>query len=345
MKSSIVILLVVIAVSMGCASNASAQCASLYTSDGPDGSGNVHAWTILTDNFTNSSSGCAPQNWPPNGFTHTYNLSISVTSPSGRKATGTGYGNQQGGQGTATTRADVYLAIDGEGGSFNLSGQDTIYCTVAGLFFFAGISGSFSPPPPVINGVSDNSTGSTTIYQGTSGYLAIYGTALTAWGETPSPTVTGDSGVTLSTYWASDTQVDASYTVSAQAATGQHSLALQTAAGRAQGTYTVAAPPRLSCVPSSITRGSSVTCTVTNATVTQWSFSASGVAVTGPANGSTWSGPVVISGTVTAAISSGGPLTAAITVNARPNFPAVTMPAPQLVGNGAYPPTGPNCQL
>jgi hypothetical protein len=126
------------------APRASAQCASLLNENGPDGSGSVHGWTILTDNYTNPSSGCAPQNWPPNGFTHTYNLSISIKSPSGRQATGTGYGNQQGGQGTATVRADVYLAVDGEFGTFSLSGEDTIDCSVAGLFFVAPLNGSLA---------------------------------------------------------------------------------------------------------------------------------------------------------------------------------------------------------
>ena len=54
--------------------------------------------------------------------------------------------------------------------------------------------------------------------------------------------MTGDNGVSLSLFWASDTQVNASYTVSAQAAPGQHSLALQTRSGTAQGQYNVACP-------------------------------------------------------------------------------------------------------
>ena len=210
---------------LGSVAKCHGQCANQLTYSAPDGSGNVHAWTIMTDNYTNPNSGCAPQYWP-GGFTHTYNLSIGVTSPSGRYAAGAGYGQQSGGGGTAASRADAYLPINGESGTFSLSGQDTITCSVAGIFFIGPIIGGFSPPPPVIGGVSDNSTGSTTIYNGDSGYLAIYGSALTAWGEDPNPTVTGDSGVSLGTYWASDTQVNASYAVDPQAAPGQHTLAL-----------------------------------------------------------------------------------------------------------------------
>jgi len=70
--------------------------------------------------------------------------------------------------------------------------------------------------------------------------VQIWGSMLTAWGATPDPTVTGDSGVSLQDYWASDDQVNASYTVSAQAAIGSHSLTLETAAGVATGSYNVA---------------------------------------------------------------------------------------------------------
>ena len=231
----------VLVIALGCFSRCHAQCASQYSNTAPDGAGNVHAWTVMTDNYTNPGSGCAPGNWP-GGFTHTYHVSIGITSPSGRSASGTSYGSGQGGGGTVATRSDAYLPINGESGSFTLTGLDTITCSIAGLFFTGTIWGSFTPPPPTINGVSDSATGSTTIYNGATGYLAIYGSALTAWGEDPNPTVTGDSGVTLGTYWPSDTQVNASYAVTSDAAPGQHTLALQTRRGRAQGQFNVECP-------------------------------------------------------------------------------------------------------
>lgn len=89
------------------------------------------------------------------------------------------------------------------------------------------------PAPPLITAVQDNDTWDSSIYAGTSGYLAIFGTSLTAGGETPNPIVTGDNDVALSTYWASDGQVNASYTVSPDAAIGDHSIALQTGRGTA----------------------------------------------------------------------------------------------------------------
>jgi len=91
----------------------------------------------------------------------------------------------------------------------------------------------------------------------------------------------------------------------------------------------------MSCSPSTVTRTNTVTCTVTGATVTGWSFSGGKFSVAGPTDGSTaWGGPMVVSGTVTATISGGNPLSASITVNPRPNFPAVPMPSAAHVSNG-----------
>ena len=45
--------------------------------------------------------------------------------------------------------------------------------------------------------------------------------------------------MTLGTYWASDTQVNASYTVDAQAPVGQHTVTLRTAAGQALGAISI----------------------------------------------------------------------------------------------------------
>ena len=95
------------------------------------------------------------------------------------------------------------------------------------------------PAPPVITGVADTVTWEQTIVQGTSGYIAIFGTSLTAGGETPVPTVSSDGDIALSTSWASDGQVNASYTVDENAATGVHYLALQTSRGTAQGSIQV----------------------------------------------------------------------------------------------------------
>lgn len=95
----------------------------------------------------------------------------------------------------------------------------------------------------MITGIADTLNWSNTLYQGASGYLAIFGTTLIAWGETPTPTVTGDGDITIgSIIYASDSQVNVSYTVSAQAAAGSHTLLLQTARGTARGQVQVAAP-------------------------------------------------------------------------------------------------------
>lgn len=136
--------------------------------------------------------------------------------------------------------ASVSSATDGDG-SYYAVGAASADCSCVGTVGGGGPSTAISPPPPEITGIADTTTWSNTIYQGDSGYLAIFGTALTAWGQTPSPTVTGDGDVSVSLYWASDGQVNVNYSVAAQAATGQHSIALQTAQGTARGNVNVAA--------------------------------------------------------------------------------------------------------
>ncbi len=132
-------------------------------------------------------------------------------------------------------------ATDGDG-SYSASGAATLNCSCYGQLGASGGPSTIVPPAPVITGIADSVTNSNTIYQGASGYLAIYGTALTACGLNPSPTVTGDGSVTISLYWASNTQVNVAYTVAAGAALGQHTLALQTAQGTGRGTVAVTAP-------------------------------------------------------------------------------------------------------
>jgi hypothetical protein len=91
----------------------------------------------------------------------------------------------------------------------------------------------------------------------------------------------------------------------------------------------------LLCSPSPITRGSTITCTVTGDSVASWSFSAPGIQINGPAGTNPWSGTMVMSGTVTATGAKLETLTASVTVNPRPNFSTVTLPAAGLVANGS----------
>jgi hypothetical protein len=73
----------------------------------------------------------------------------------------------------------------------------------------------------------------------------------------------------------------------------------------------------LTCSPSTVSWGSSVNCTVSGASasqVTQWTFSAPGIAVNGPSGTTTWSDPMVASGTVKA-VAMGVSLTQSVTVN------------------------------
>jgi hypothetical protein len=97
----------------------------------------------------------------------------------------------------------------------------------------------------------------------------------------------------------------------------------------------------LQCTPSTVTRGQSVTCTaggVTAGQVTGWSFS--GVSggqsfpVVGPAGTLSWSGTMVLGGTVTVT-AAGKMKSGSITVNPRSSGFTATMPTPQQVPNGS----------
>jgi hypothetical protein len=257
-------ILVIILLMSACAWTASAQCATAYSNTASDGAGNVHAWTVLTDNYTNLGSGCAPPLWVTYGFRHTYSTSVTITSPSHRTTTATGSGSQLGGSGVGTVRTDAFLAVGGEVGTFTESGYDSIICSVAGAFFSAPWSSSWTPPPPLVSGVGDNATGSNTIYVDTSGYLAIYGSVLTAWGETPIPTVhSDDNAIPLSLSWASDNQLNVSYTVGTSARTGQHYLTVTTEAGTSNtGSYMVYDPSPVIISNSDWQAGTTTTITI-----------------------------------------------------------------------------------
>jgi len=94
-------------------------------------------------------------------------------------------------------------------------------------------------------------------------------------------------------------------------------------------------PPQLSC-NSPVTRGQIVTCTVSGVSasgVSSWSFTGGGATVSGPTRTATWSGTMVVSGTVTVNLSGSPALHQDITVNARSWH---TQPAsPVQVANGA----------
>ncbi|MEN6536978.1 MAG: hypothetical protein ABFD89_25210 [Bryobacteraceae bacterium] len=77
--------------------------------------------------------------------------------------------------------------------------------------------------------------------------------------------------------------------------------------------------PVLACNPGSVPRGSDVTCTVSGPAShsASWSFSGGGATVSGPSAVDTWSGQMVVSGTVTATVTGNNSLQAGVTVTAR----------------------------
>jgi hypothetical protein len=93
------------------------------------------------------------------------------------------------------------------------------------------------------------------------------------------------------------------------------------------------APPVLTCTPGTVTRAGTVTCSVTGSgQVASWSFSGGDGTASGPAGNRTWSGKMVVSGTVTVNITGySTPLQAIINVNARSGWhtqPASPAPVP-----------------
>jgi hypothetical protein len=198
--------------------------------------------------------------------------------------------------GEAGFSSSVSALTDGVLGNYASSGVGTAFCScLQGYFGNNGTTYSIIPPPPVITGILDYATHSNTIYQGDSSYLEIYGTALTAWSETPTPTVTGDSDVTINfVSYASDGQVNVSYTVAGNAAIRAHTITLQTrVAPPAQRTVNVAPAIgifqgmyNITNVPQTVTVGQQISLSVLNlktqnGAVTNPSWSISGGAWVG----------------------------------------------------------------
>ena len=99
-------------------------------------------------------------------------------------------------------------------------------------------------------------------------------------------------------------------------------------------------PPTLSCTPTTngiptVTRGGTLTCTVSDtavANISSWQFTGGGATVNGPAGTLTWSGTMVVGGTVAVFLNSGPSLQQGVTVNPRSWH---TQPAsPTQVDNG-----------
>jgi hypothetical protein len=132
--------------------------------------------------------------------------------------------------------------------------------------------------------------------------------------QIPSGTIPGTYGVTVLTAWGQS-----------------NSLAFQVQYG----------PPYLTCPPSVI-RGGTITCSVGGApagNVTSWQFSGGGATVNGPSGTLQWSGVMVVSGTVTVAVSPYTPLSASIAVNPRTWS---TQPVSATESNGAIADAGGN---
>jgi hypothetical protein len=204
-----------------------AQCTTVYNNIASDGVGNVHAWTVLTDNYTNLGSGCAPPLWVIYGFRHTYSTTVTITSPSHRVATNTGTGSQLGGSGTGSVRTDDYLPIGGETGPFLLSGSDSITCTAAGLFYSLGLAGTYTQPP-VLNSVQVNGQPTATILAGSTGYLLLNGQYLLG---LTSVLINGTGVRVTGIQFSNDTQIKASYQADATAQTGSDLVTVATVHG------------------------------------------------------------------------------------------------------------------
>jgi len=104
------------------------------------------------------------------------------------------------------------------------------------------------------------------------------------------------------------------------------------------------ATPSLSC-PATVTRGGSINCTVANATasrVSGWQFSdGNGGTVSGTNSNNSWSGVMVVSGTISVTISGYGPLQQSVTVNPRSGWHTQAA-SPAKVSDGTLTWTGPD---
>jgi hypothetical protein len=98
------------------------QCATSY-SDGSatDDASTIYGWSVLTDNYTDGGSGCAPTGW--GSFLHTYTVHTQLVSPTGRTNDGWGYNSQYSGSGQGYDRADSSLAVLNESGDFTDYGR------------------------------------------------------------------------------------------------------------------------------------------------------------------------------------------------------------------------------
>jgi hypothetical protein len=123
-----------------------------YTSAYTDGV-TVLVTDQLQDDYTDP--GCAP--WRT--FQHTYSMSISLTSPTGRVAYGSGGGGRNGNSGTGWASAQVSMPLeipDGSGdldnGNWMVQVSRTVICSVAGTILFKSL------PIPVTVGASLNAS-------------------------------------------------------------------------------------------------------------------------------------------------------------------------------------------
>ncbi len=94
--------------------------------------------------------------------------------------------------------------------------------------------------------------------------------------------------------------------------------------------------PTLTCTPGTVTRASNVTCQLSGVVagrVTGWQFSGSDLAVSGPSATTSWSGPMVARGTVTATFNGAQSVFANVNVTNRTNFAfAAASPTKRTVG-------------
>ena len=111
-----------------------AQCAATYADYSGNSDGTIiYAWSVLTDDYTASYTGCAP--WG-GGFVHSYSATAQITSPTGRVTYGYGSGSQYGGAGAGSNYANVQIATQDEDGVFFFQSNQEIDCSVAGPGFF-----------------------------------------------------------------------------------------------------------------------------------------------------------------------------------------------------------------
>jgi hypothetical protein len=268
------------------------------------------------------------------GYVILYGSNFTTPYGSTSESFGFGYATY-----VSQTQINLYYSIplDTDSGTYSGDiGVSTPYGSTSTNFYVYD-------PTPTITSMSSSSWNAGSVYSG----FTISGAGF---GSSPSVSFS-DSYISFSPSSAGDTSITGTLTVGsgdpggpvtvtvAADAWGGGSFFQAGGGGGGSATSGVSVtplPPSLSC-PASVTRAGNITCQVSYATagrITAWQFADdNGGTVSGSAGSTSWSGMMVVSGTISVTVSGYGRISTGVTVNPRSGWQ--TSPAsPAQVGDG-----------